>query len=53
MRYPASVLDQAGQLFIEVSRSGPAGRPRKLGRAVGLELLNKGAADVIERSRPK
>ena len=53
MSLTASVLDQAGQLFIEASRSGPAARPRELGRAVGLELLNKGAADIIERSRPK
>jgi hydroxymethylbilane synthase len=53
MSLTASVLDQAGELFIEVSRSGPAVRPRELGRAVGLELLHKGAADIIERSRPK
>ena len=49
----ASVLDEDGQRFIEVSRSGPAERPRELGRAVGLELLAKGAAEIIERSRPK
>jgi hydroxymethylbilane synthase len=49
----ASVLDEAGSLFIEASRSGPANRPRELGRAVGLELLDKGAAEIIERSRPK
>jgi hydroxymethylbilane synthase len=48
----ASVLDESGGLFIEASRSGPADRPRELGRAVGLELLAKGAADIIERSRP-
>jgi hydroxymethylbilane synthase len=53
MSLTASVLDQAGELFIEVSRSGPAVRPRELGRAVGLKLLHKGAADIIERSRPK
>jgi hydroxymethylbilane synthase len=53
MSLTASVLDEAGQLFIEVSRSGPASRPRELGRAVGLELLQKGAAAIIERSRPK
>ncbi len=52
MTLTASVLDEAGGLFIEVSRSGPADRPRELGRAVGLELLNKGAAAIIERSRP-
>ena len=52
MSLTASVLDEAGGLFIEASRSGPADRPRELGRAVGLELLNKGAAEIIERSRP-
>jgi len=53
MSLTASVLDEAGNLFIEASRSGPADRPRELGRAVGLELLAKGAADIIERSRPR
>ena len=52
MSLTASVLDEAGSLFIEASRSGPADRPRELGRAVGLELLDKGAAAIIERSRP-
>jgi hydroxymethylbilane synthase len=51
MSLTASVLDEDGRRFIEVSRSGPANRPRELGRAVGLELLAKGAADIIERSR--
>lgn len=48
----ASVLDERGGAFIEVTRRGPAMRPRELGRAVGLELLAKGAADIIERTRP-
>jgi hydroxymethylbilane synthase len=52
MSLSATVLDHAGGVFIEASRSGPADRPRELGRAVGLELLQKGAADIIERSRP-
>ena len=52
MTLTASVLDEAGDRFIEASRSGPSDRPRELGRAVGLELLNKGAAEIIERSRP-
>jgi hydroxymethylbilane synthase len=52
MALTASVLDQEGALFIEASRSGPTNRPRELGRAVALELLAKGAADIIERSRP-
>jgi hydroxymethylbilane synthase len=53
MTLTASVLDEAGSRFIEASRSGPADRPRELGRAIGLELLDKGAAEIIERSRPK
>jgi hydroxymethylbilane synthase len=52
MSLTASVLDEAGGQFIEVTRSGPADRPRELGRAVGLELLDKGAAEIIERGRP-
>jgi hydroxymethylbilane synthase len=52
MSLTASVLDEAGNLFIEASRTGPADRPRELGRAVGLDLLAKGAAAIIERSRP-
>ena len=52
MSLAASVLDEAGALMIEAARSGPADRPRELGRAVGLELLAKGAAEIIERSRP-
>jgi hydroxymethylbilane synthase len=53
MSLTASVLDEAGDRFIEVTRSGPADRPRELGRAVGLELLDKGAAELIARSRPE
>src|SRR5690242_18269609 len=52
MSLSASVLDHAGSRIIEATRSGPTDRPRELGRAVGLELLAKGAADIIERSRP-
>ncbi|HJZ22664.1 MAG TPA: hydroxymethylbilane synthase, partial [Bradyrhizobium sp.] len=53
MTLTAAVLDETGDRFIEVSRTGTADRPRELGRAVGLELLHKGAAEIIERSRPK
>ncbi len=53
MSLTASVLDEAGDRFIEVTRSGPADRPRELGRAVGLELLDKGAAELIARTRPE
>jgi hydroxymethylbilane synthase len=52
MSLNASVLDHAGSRIIEASRTGPANRPRELGRSVGLELLAKGAADIIELSRP-
>lgn len=52
MSLTASVLDEAGQRFIEASRTGPASRPRELGRAVGMELLARGAAEIIERTRP-
>jgi hydroxymethylbilane synthase len=52
MSLTASVLDLDGGTFIEATRAGAADRPRELGRAVGLELLAKGAAAIIERSRP-
>ena len=48
----AAVLDEANNHFIEVTRRGSAGRPRELGRAVAFDLLEKGAADVIARTRP-
>jgi hydroxymethylbilane synthase len=52
MTLTASVLDEAGGEIIEVTRAGAANRPRELGRAVGLELLDKGAATIIARTRP-
>jgi hydroxymethylbilane synthase len=52
MSLTASVLDLDGGTFIDATHSGPTDRPRELGRAVGLELLAKGAAAIIERSRP-
>jgi hydroxymethylbilane synthase len=51
MTLTASVLDEDGGEVIEVTRAGPANRPRELGRAVGLELLDKGAAAIIARTR--
>jgi hydroxymethylbilane synthase len=51
MTLTASVLDESGGAFIEVTRAGPANRPSELGRAVGLELLGKGAAAIIARTR--
>ena len=51
MTLAASVLDHAGSRIIEASPTGPD-RPRELGRVVGLQLLAKAAAQIIERSRP-
>jgi hydroxymethylbilane synthase len=51
MTLTASVLDEEGRDFIESSRSGPADRPRELGRAVAFDLLEKGAAAIIARTR--
>ena len=48
----ASVLDEQGCHFIEAKRSGAVDRPRELGRAVAFDLLEKGAADTIARTRP-
>jgi len=53
MSLTAAVLDETGGSFIEASRQGPADRPRELGRAVALDLLARGATELIERSRPK
>jgi hydroxymethylbilane synthase len=52
MTLTAAVLDEATGTFIEASRHGAADRPRELGRAVGLDLLDKGAAELIARNRP-
>jgi hydroxymethylbilane synthase len=52
MSLRASVLDLSGGTILESSRAGPANRPRELGRAVAFDLLAKGAAAIIERSRP-
>jgi hydroxymethylbilane synthase len=51
MLLSASVLDERGDRLIEVTRSGHANKPRELGRAVGLDLLGKGAAEIIALSR--
>jgi hydroxymethylbilane synthase len=51
MTLTASVLDEAGGEVIEVTRAGPANRPRELGRAVAFDLLDKGAAAIIARTR--
>jgi hydroxymethylbilane synthase len=52
MTLTAAVLDETGGDFLEATHSDNAARPRELGRAVALELLAKGAAELIARSRP-
>jgi hydroxymethylbilane synthase len=52
MTLTASVLDLEGDQLLEAQRSGPADKPRELGRAVAFDLLAKGAAAIIETSRP-
>ena len=52
MSLTASVLDEVGGQFIEVTHSGPADRPRELGRAVGIALLDKGAAALSRGHGP-
>lgn len=52
MTLMASVLEEKGDRLIEVTRVGPADRPRELGRSVAFELLEAGAAAIIERTRP-
>jgi len=54
MTLTAAVLDETGGGFIEVSRHGAADRPRANSAARwGLELLDKGAAEMIARTRPE
>ncbi len=52
MTLAASVLDLDGGTLIEAEAAGPADRPRELGRAVAFDLLARGAAAIIARSRP-
>ncbi len=52
MTLRAAVIEEDGSRFIEAERTGAADRPRELGRMVGLELLQRGAAEIIERTRP-
>jgi len=52
MRLSACVISEDGARITSASADGPADRPRELGRRVGLDLLAKGAADLIEETRP-
>ncbi|NWG92370.1 MAG: hydroxymethylbilane synthase [Parvularculaceae bacterium] len=46
-----AVISLDGKTIVEAAREGPIDRPRELGRAVGLELLEKGAKAIIEATR--
>jgi hydroxymethylbilane synthase len=46
-----AVISHDGKTIIEAMREGPLDRPRELGRAVGLELVEKGAKRLIEAAR--
>lgn len=46
-----AVISLDGAQLIEVVREGAIDRPRELGRAVGLELLDMGAKSIIEATR--
>jgi len=47
----AAVISEDGAEMIEAAGEGAPDRPRELGRKVGLELLAKGAARIIEATR--
>ena len=52
MTLRAAVIEEDGSRFIEAEHSGSTDRPRELGRRVGLDLLDRGASEIIERTRP-
>lgn len=52
MRLYGAVMSEDGADMIEVRRNGAADRPRELGRAVGLALLEEGAGRLIDLTRP-
>lgn len=51
VRLRAVVLSLDGRAVVEAESVGPADRPRELGRAVGVKLIEKGARALIETSR--
>lgn len=52
LRLYGAVMSDDGAEIIEVRQRGDADRPRELGRAVGLTLLEKGAGRLIDQTRP-
>lgn len=51
LKLRGAVISLNGATLVEVVREGGIDRPRELGRAVGLELLDKGAKAIIEATR--
>lgn len=49
----AAVIGEDGEEIVEASASGDADRPRELGRDVGLDLVRRGAAKIIEATRQR
>lgn len=52
LRLKGAVISPGGQTLVETVCDGSIDRPRELGRAVGLELLAKGAKAIIDATRP-
>ena len=52
MRLRACVLSPDGSRRAEAAREGDATRPRELGRLVALDLVNRGARDLIAENEP-
>jgi hydroxymethylbilane synthase len=52
MRLRAAVLSLDGRELVKAEAEGAPHRPRELGRAVGVCLIETGALAVIEKSRP-
>lgn len=51
MHLKASVLNLEGDRMIEAESSGDRNRPREIGRAVALSLIEQGCKEIIEMAR--
>lgn len=52
MSLKGAVMSPDGKTVVQVERSGPVDKPRELVRIVAQDLLGKGAAEIIDRTRP-
>ncbi len=52
LRLRGAVCSLDGSVVIEAAAEGPADRPREVGRRVGLDLIEKGAARIIRDAAP-